>query len=163
MVTGKITFQPPVEILIEQDSQSGRLKDFVFKFFEQSDHLLTPDTWKSFQKIIDGITGFQVIKQTPNGNACADKDRRAVTDVWIGLVDRTFLHKRSLQAQWRSLKLSIRVQTSGVMGPTASTLVVSPRQAAGFQSSVFNFSVGLGINQIRKHLFSCHTHGRLLP
>jgi len=69
--------QPPVQVFVEEDLTSGRTQKLLERGFEQGNHLLSMNTRKSFEKVIDGFARFQMIEQTLRGHASAGKNRSA--------------------------------------------------------------------------------------
>ena len=69
---------------------SGWLQHLSFQFAQQRNHLLASHTGKSFQKLIDRFTGFQMIKKALNRHARPNEHRCPAQNLGIGVI--AFLH-----------------------------------------------------------------------
>ena len=73
-MSGQITTQPPVEILVQQDAHLEHCERVLTCFLQQRDHLFTADTRKSLQEVVDRVTRFEMIEQTLHGLSCPGKN-----------------------------------------------------------------------------------------
>jgi hypothetical protein len=71
---------------------SSRITSGSIGRFKKCDDTLTRDRWESFEKIIDGFAGLQIVEQRLHGNSRPMEDRRSVHDVRAARDDR-LLHK----------------------------------------------------------------------
>ncbi len=60
---GQVALQPPVQIFVQQNAHSGKSLGMGLRFFQQGNDLLPCDTGKTFEKIFNGIAGFEMIEK----------------------------------------------------------------------------------------------------
>ena len=63
---------------------------FRFHFVEHSQDLRTFHAWKTFQKILDGIAGLEMVEQALHRHARAFEDQRAAQNFRVGMVNALF-------------------------------------------------------------------------
>lgn len=76
-VTGQIPPQSPIQVLVQEDVHSRRLKEFLSRGLQHGNDLNSSDTGKALQKIVDRLGGFQVVKQAFHWHPRADEYRRS--------------------------------------------------------------------------------------
>lgn len=83
IVTGQIVSESLVDTFIDQNAHLGASEEKVFRFFESSDCGFARDGGKSFQKVFDSFSAFEVIEKRLDGNARSAKDGSSAEDFWI--------------------------------------------------------------------------------
>jgi hypothetical protein len=57
---------------------------------ESRDCLLTRHRWKTFEKLVQRITSFEVVIQRPERHTCSDEDRCAAKNLRVAVHDERF-------------------------------------------------------------------------
>jgi hypothetical protein len=83
IVTGQIVSEPFVDTFIDQNAHLGAGEEKVFRFFESSDCGFARNGGKSFQKVFDCFSAFEVIEKRLDRNARSTKDGSSAEDVGI--------------------------------------------------------------------------------
>jgi len=58
LVTRQVSFQAPIQVFVEEYSQSDRLENSRLRHLKELDYLIAADTGKPLEKIINRISGF---------------------------------------------------------------------------------------------------------
>lgn len=93
LVAGQEEWEALVNTFVKQDphrTQSNSSEAEFFRFFEDLDGEFTADSRKSFQKIVQRVAIFQVVKQRLHGHTRAPKNRGSVQHP--GIADDRFVH-----------------------------------------------------------------------
>src|SRR6267378_3879689 len=77
---------------------SCSLKDLLARDFENGDHLLPSHAGKPLEEILDGIAGFEVVEETSDGDAGADKNQGSSENFGIRVYDGLQFHRNRLMA-----------------------------------------------------------------
>lgn len=104
-VSRQIASKSPIKIFIEKNFQSGGLKNLLFRFLQNGNDLFPLDAWKSFQKIIDRISGFQVIEKALHRHACPHEYNCASQNFRVGMINKSRFHAANLRRIAEPFKL----------------------------------------------------------
>ena len=61
----------------------GRLEDSRLRYFQQRDDLLAAYAGKTFKKIVNRISGFQMVEEAFDRNARSAKNGSTAENLWV--------------------------------------------------------------------------------
>ena len=105
LMARQVAFQPPVEIFVQENAHSGKRQRMGLGLFQEGNNLLALDAGEAVEKIFDGVTGLQMVKQALYRHAGSLEDRLSPENLQV--LHDDFTHGDNLIDKWAVGELNL--------------------------------------------------------